>query len=152
MKPETKTKLNYVYVLRNTTTDKIEYVGVSVEPDIRFKLHTRRKPGPLHRHGKFYKRTDIKMQIVGAHPNRNQALMMERHIKLAEGIEPTEQTRGNILNESVCVKVYDENNNLIGEYPSVRWATKELKLNRKAVYDRFHNGIAIYKNYKIEKQ
>jgi predicted GIY-YIG superfamily endonuclease len=133
-------KIHYVYIIRNTNTQKVEYVGVSIDTDKRWKEHTRRTPSDKTRNGKFYGREDIQLEIVGAHPNLHSALRMERHIKEVERIPLTEVTRAHHMNHSKCVKVYDYyTKEYVGTYYSYREAGRELGIHRANI-TRYFQG------------
>lgn len=81
---------NYsIYEIVNSANE-VEYVGMSTNPEQRFITHTKHKPAPSHLNGKFYKRTDVTMRIVAQVNDRNEALQIEKDLKLKYGFEPTE--------------------------------------------------------------
>ena len=82
-------KTVYVYELYDTYGNVI-YVGESIDPKRRLYQHTQRKPSEEWRSdGKFYKQ-DVTMHIVSDHPNKKEAHLAERDLKLQYGMDWTE--------------------------------------------------------------
>lgn len=82
----------YVYELVNLM-GYVECVGETIQPEVRMKGHTRIKPSPKTRNGKFYEREDLVMNIVAEFDNRPDALKLEGQLKKVHGLEHTEITK-----------------------------------------------------------
>ena len=83
--------MKYVYELINTL-GTVEYVGETETPEIRFRQHTRTKPG--HRgHGNFYGRQDLTLNIVSGPLSKQEAKQLEGKLKKEYGFEWTEHTK-----------------------------------------------------------
>jgi predicted GIY-YIG superfamily endonuclease len=144
-------KIHYVYVIRNINTQKIEYVGVTIDTDKRWKEHTRRTPSEKTRNGKFFGREDIQLEIVGTHPNLQSALRMERYMKQSENLEITEMTRAHHMNHSKCIKAYDyHTKEYVGTYYSYREAGRELGIERCNITKYFNGEYKRVGNYTFE--
>jgi len=89
---KTKNRIYYVYQLMNDAGVP-EYVGETTNPLRRLDEHTKKLPNPKYNYGKFYGRTDIKMQIVGQFPNKLSAYRYQIQLQKAYGL-PTD-TRNN---------------------------------------------------------
>tara|TARA_R110000803_G_C11707769_1_gene286456 strand:- start:40 stop:462 length:423 start_codon:yes stop_codon:yes gene_type:complete len=75
----------YVYELRNST-EVVEYVGVSKNPNNRLYDHTISKPSLTSGHGKFYGRTDLTVHSVSQWPTRKIAMKEEKRVKISYGM------------------------------------------------------------------
>lgn len=142
----------YVYELINSL-GIVEYVGETNNPDRRFREHTTHKPG--YENGKFYKRNDIKMNVVSKFSNAADAREFEGELKIKYGLEWSEFTRtskvgkytakqNSLKYRAKAVFVYDyKTNKLINEYYSLREACRELSI---------HPGLCIEVLKGIRKQ
>ena len=129
-------KTKKVYLLRNTNTGEVEYVGCSQNPKRRLYQHTRVKPIYSKGEGKFYGRTDLEIVVVKEFENKGDALRYEGKLKLQYGFEWTEEWR--------CpkpLKIYSyKTNELIGVYDSLINACNELNVS-KGNLSEVVNGI-----------
>ena len=114
-----------VYLLRNTDTGEVEYVGCTQNPKRRIFQHTRVKPGYSKGEGKFYGRTDLELVPVKEFDNKPEAVRYEVKLKKQYGFNSGEWEA-----LSKEVKIYDfESKSLVKIYPSLSSASKELNVN-----------------------
>jgi predicted GIY-YIG superfamily endonuclease len=86
----------YVYELINTM-GSVEYVGETTNPEERFYSHTKRqsvlkKDGKPNGHGKFYKRTDIFMNVVEEFNNKTDAWFFQCKLQKEWGLKSDAET------------------------------------------------------------
>jgi predicted GIY-YIG superfamily endonuclease len=117
-----KKKEYTVYLLRNTDTGEIEYVGCSSRVKARMYQHT--QVTPENYHGKFYGRTNLELVSVQTFLNKKEALRYEGKLKLQYGFEWTE------VNGSKPFLVYSyKSKELVGTYYSFSEAVRDLGFN-----------------------
>ena len=80
--------MHYVYKLLDNITDEVIYVGETIQPDIRFRQHTR-YDYPTRR-AKFAN-IDCRIEIVETFQNRQDALEFEGQLKKQYGLEWVER-------------------------------------------------------------
>lgn len=131
-KNSSSSDLYYVYQLVNDN-EVVEYVGVTKNPTSRWKDHTRKRPSPKTRNGKFWDRKDIHMDIICVNPDLHIAYKMERHAKITHGLEPTEETRSTHLNPAQ--RVIGWKDGIQSEWFSLRHCARELSIARKSISD-----------------
>ena len=76
--------MRYVYELMNYY-GTIEYVGESAKPEFRFHRHTKLKPGVGQ--GKFYRRTDLILNIVAEFETRKESFAFQVELQKEYGLE-----------------------------------------------------------------
>ena len=113
-----------VYLLRNTNTGKVEYVGCTENPTRRLYQHTKLKPHPSNGSGYFYGRTDLELVEVKEFDNKIEALDYEGKLKLQYGFEWTE-----IKNAKEFHVYAYKTKKLVGKYRSFSKAQTELQFN-----------------------
>jgi len=118
-------KTKKVYLLRNTDTGKIEYVGCTYNPKHRMYTHTKVKPiKGITGMGMFYGRDDLEMVIVKEFVDKKEAYNYEGELKLQYGFEWTE-----IKNAKEFSVFSYKTKELIGVYRSFNQAQTELQFN-----------------------
>ena len=116
-------KTKKVYLLRNTNTGEIEYVGCTNNPKHRMYNHTKVSPEYDAGVGMFYQRTDLEMIVVKEFDDKMEALLYEGQLKKQYGFKWTEQ-----LPKEFHIFSY-KTKKLIKTYPSLYSAHKELQFN-----------------------
>lgn len=89
----------FVYELVNLM-GTVEYVGVSKNPNRRFEEHTKQRPYQTSQngefkanYGKFYRRSDIILNVVTSFDNTTDAHKLEDELKMEYSLERTEYNR-----------------------------------------------------------
>lgn len=150
-------KKYYVYELVNQE-GKVEYVGCSYRPKERMKDHLKKPSNSNKGNGKFYGRTDLKMNIVKSFVDKKEARLFEGKHKINNGFEWTEALNGKKYGKYVGIKycskpinVYcEKTNKFIGYFYSKNEACRKLNLNAGQVYRVLNNIAKSTKGYKIE--
>ena len=76
-----------VYKIVNNS-DEVEHVGQTQDLIERFRKHTKQKPGLFpNGQGKFYKRTDVRIEVISEWPTRREAKIAEKHWQLHYNVE-----------------------------------------------------------------
>jgi len=123
-----KTKWS-VYTIVNTQNE-IEYIGCTSNPKRRWYNHTYWYQGSGI--GKFYGRTDVKMEVVKEFDNRREGWDYEAELKLQHGFELTEESATNM--DKVSVKVYCANTGKeLGIYRSIMEASRKLNVGFRSI-------------------
>ena len=131
-----KKKTKKVYLLRNTNTGEVEYVGCTQNPKRRFFQHTKVKPIYSKGEGKFFGRKDLELVEVKEFEDKIDALKYEGKLKLQYGFEWTEE-----VYIPKPLKIYSyKTNELVGVYDSLIKACELLSLD-KGNLSRVLNGI-----------
>lgn len=113
-------KKHYVYEIVNLN-GIVEHVGESSNPIVRFSRHKSTK------NGKFYKRRDIKINVVKEFENKEEAWWYQCELQIKNGLETDRQKnirnakRGAIIGgkEPQSILVYSANTGqFIAEFPS----------------------------------
>ena len=131
-------KTKKVYLLRNTNTGEVEYVGSTQNPKRRLFQHTKAKPGYSKGEGKFYGRTDLELVPVKEFTDRSEAFQYEGKLKLQYGFEWTEMMN---LKSAKPIKIFNyKTNELVGMYDSLFDACNQLNVD-KGNLSRVVNGI-----------
>lgn len=124
-----KKKEYTVYLLRNTDTGEIEYVGCSSRVKTRYYQHIKvekyGKDGKRYGHGKFYGRTNLELVSVKTFSIKTEALLYEGSLKNQYGFKWTEK---NTVPKEFHV-FYAKNKKLVGKYKSYYDALKDLGFN-----------------------
>jgi predicted GIY-YIG superfamily endonuclease len=162
---ENNMKIYSVYHLINKNKS-IEYIGCTSNPKRRYEQHVYQKPN--YGHGKFYKRKDLKMEIVKSFSDKRDALSFEGEYKIANGFEWTEKIARNTdinhlqkichlgvntasNNTRVPVVVYDYKTKIkIGEYNSIKEAGKALGVNYGNISRVLNKKVNHSKGYYFE--
>ena len=132
-------KKYYIYLIKNQH-DVVEYVGQTIKPKERLYCHRAKN-------GKFNKRTDIQMVIIDEAYSSYDAYTKECKYKEQYGLPLTEKIRNiksgnakiisgelNNMRKKMVEKISKpiiayKDGNFIGEYTSIRSASRELKVN-----------------------
>ena len=118
-----KTKI--VYLLRNTDTKEVEYVGCSQNIKRRLFQHTRVKPGYSKGEGKFYGRTNLELVPVKEFTDKMKAYHYEGKLKKQYGFEWTEP-----IANSIEVEIFDfKTKKSVGIFTSINQASIKLNIN-----------------------
>jgi len=120
-----KKKEYTVYLLRNTDTGEVEYVGCSSRVKIRMYQHTKHKPRLGTGDGKFYGRTNLELVEVKKFTDKNEAFQYEGKLKTQYGFEWTEKS---FLPKEFYVFDY-KTKKLVGRYNSFSEAVRDLGFN-----------------------
>ena len=128
-------KKHYVYEIVNST-GIIEYIGETINPKTRLERHKSNK------NGKFYKRKDIKLNVVKEFDNKEEAWWYQCELQIKNGFETDREKnikaakRGAIVGgkkpQPVLAYSY-HSGELIGEYPSQNAAERSYNLHRGIV-------------------
>lgn len=119
-------KTKTVYLLRNTDTQEVEYVGCTQNPKRRIFQHTKVKPCYSKGEGKFYGRTNLELVPIKEFTNKSEAYEYEGKMKKKYGFEWTERTANAIEIELFEYKT----KKLVGKFISVNQACKELGISQ----------------------
>jgi len=123
-----KTKWS-VYTIVNTQNE-IEYIGCTSNPKRRWYNHTYWFQGPGI--GKFYGRTDVRMEVVKEFDNRREGWDYEAELKLQHGFELTEEIATNMGKVSVKVVCANTGKEL-GIYRSIMEASRKLNVGFRSI-------------------
>jgi len=119
-------KTKTVYLLRNTDTQEVEYVGCTQNPKRRIYQHTRVKPGYSKGEGKFYGRTNLELVPVKEFTDKREAYHYEGKLKKQYGFEWNEYS-----SHSIEVEVFEyKTKKLVGKFISVNQASIKLGINQ----------------------
>lgn len=133
-------KVKTVYLLRNTNSGEVEYVGCTQNPKRRIFQHTRVKPGYSKGEGKFYGRTDLELLPVKEFTDKKKAFWYEGQLKLQYGFEWTEiMNLKNPIPKPIKIFNY-KTNEFVGMYDSLLDACRELNVD-KGNLSRVVHGI-----------
>ena len=128
-------KTKTVYVLKNTDTQEVEYVGCSQNIKRRLFQHTRVKPGYSKGEGKFYGRTNLVLEPIKEFTDKNEAYHYEGKMKKKYGFEWTEMTHWKIAQKKgqeaiqKPVAVYDyKTKKFVGNFKSQAECSRVLGL------------------------
>lgn len=142
-------KTKKVYLLRNTNTGEIEYVGCTQNPKQRMYNHTKVNPKYGGGVGMFYKRTDLEMVIVKEFDDKIEALDYEGKLKLQYGFEWTE-----IKNAKEFHVFSYKTKKLVGKYRSFNKAHTELQFNFgnmcQVIAGKRKSANGYYGRYKVD--
>jgi predicted GIY-YIG superfamily endonuclease len=114
-----------VYLLRNTNSGEVEYVGCTENTKRRFRKHIKDKPVYRNGDGKFYGRTDLELVEVKEFTDKKEAHLYEGKLKTQYGFEWTEKRS---LPKEFYVFEY-KTKKLVGKYDSYYSAFKDLGFN-----------------------
>ena len=146
-----KNKVYFVYVLTNVDTNETEYIGVTSNPKSRFSDHTHKRPSEKHRHGKFWGRKDIEMQLVSGHPSLGEAMRHERKLKILKGFPPTEYDKSAVFHKAKGIRVYNNTTGeFIEEFYSMREVCRVLGVNRGTLRKVMSNGVNTIKDFHFD--
>jgi predicted GIY-YIG superfamily endonuclease len=139
-------KKHHVYELINLY-GSVEYVGETINPQRRFREHTRTKPNDKNTNGQFYGRQDLVINVVSSFDNRKEAMIFEGKLKLEYGMPWHEKVRDilagnkNVENGhldkirkirvdkySDAILAYKLDGTFVGEYPSLSECGRQLNL------------------------
>ena len=62
-----------------TDSGVVEHVGYTVDTDLRYKQHVHYKPSTLAARGKFFKRTDVRLEVISEWETRSEAKRAEMY-------------------------------------------------------------------------
>ena len=145
-------KTKTVYLLRNTDTQEVEYVGCSQNIKRRLFQHTRVKPGYSKGEGKFYGRTNLELVPVKEFTNKSEAYHFEGKIKKKYGFEWTEVNNIKLAQEAVQkpVAVYDyKTKKFVGKFKSQAECSEVLGLIPQGVSLVMNGKRNHHKGYSI---
>ena len=120
--------MHYVYEIINLM-GTVEYAGISIKPDHRFKEH-KSKPG-IGR-GKFYKRLDVFQHVVCGFKDKKEALKMETKLQKYWGLETDKEKlskslRGKIRSSETRKKISEAKKNKPRSPETVKKMSSSLK-------------------------
>ena len=123
----------YVYELVNQM-GTVEYVGKTVNPKKRLNQHFSK---PKDRHGRFYNRQDIQMNIAGCYNDLYESLQVENDLQIYWGLETDRSKRSVKGIKNGCSKLTEENvreiKKLITERVSQSKIAKRFNVHRTAI-------------------
>ena len=139
-----------VYLLRNTNTGEVEYVGCTTNPAKRMYNHTKVSPEYDGGVGMFFGRTDLEMVPVKHFDDKLDALKYEGKLKKQYQMEWTEEK---FLPKEFHIFSY-KTKKLIKSYPSLYSACKELKFNLgnmcQVISGKRNHTNGIYGRYEMD--
>ena len=135
------TRERYVYLIREKDTDKVVYVGETINPKRRFYQHTC-SCGDYDRKEHYY-------EIHSEHKERKDAISMEAGLKKEYGIPHTESSRAWHWNKPKPIKAYYKGD-YVGEYYAIKECSRQLNLNKPNIVQVLRGWTKQYKGYTFE--
>ena len=121
----------FVYTITNTQNE-VEYVGCTSKPNHRWYRHTYKWIGAGN--GRFYNRTDVKMNIVKEFDTKREALDFEEQLKFELGLSHLSERIGTELMQPLKVIAYSAiNGNQIGIFNSISEAARKLDVGFRSI-------------------
>lgn len=134
-------KTYYVYLIKDKETDKVHYVGESVNPQRRFYQHTC-KDGAFNRKDFYY-------EIHSEWKDRRASLSTEGFLKREHNLEHTESTRCWHWNRPKPIRAY-KGDELVGEYYAIKECARRLEINKPNIVQVLTGWAKTYKGYTFE--
>lgn len=128
----------YVYTLIDTLTNKVVYVGETIDIKRRWLEHTRYN----------FPRSTTDLEVIAEFDKRKDALSLEAELKHKYGIPHTEALRAGHWNKPKPIVVHKKDTNeWVGEYYCVQDAVRRLDLTKCCVYHALAGRTTHHKGY-----
>jgi predicted GIY-YIG superfamily endonuclease len=131
---------HYVYKIVNSNNE-IEYIGETKNPTVRLRHH-------ICKNGKFSNRKDVSLEIIKECKGKKSAFNYQCKLQKELGFETDREKSSRNMKEiqkktterkRIPILCYDLNGNLIGEYPSILSAERELTIHNSLIWNVIHN-------------
>jgi predicted GIY-YIG superfamily endonuclease len=135
-----KMRNKYVYMLRDTTTDEVVYVGETYDVRRRWMQHTQSD----------FPRDTTSYEVVAEYKHRKDAITLEAELKKKYGLPPTESQRAGHWNKPRPILVHKVNGTYVGEYYAIQDAVRRLDLIKCDVYHVLAGRNKQHKGYTFQ--